>query len=140
MAWKLIFVLAINKGWYIYKIDMVLVFVQGDIDKNIYLKTPEIYYNNDIILKLNKVLYRLKQFARIWYIILKSILNKLNFINIKTNKYIFINKYSELILNIFVNDIIIVGFNKILIKDFIKNFKNYLDLKDLDSIKDYLDI
>ena len=43
-------------------------------------------------------------------------------------------------MNIFVNNITIVDFNKVLIKDFIKNLKNYLDLKDLDLIKDYLDI
>ena len=77
---------------------MILAFIQGNIDKNIYIKAPEIYHNNNIILKLNKALYRLKQSIRIWYIILKSILNKLNFINIKSNEYIFINKYSELIL------------------------------------------
>ncbi|KAK6611374.1 reverse transcriptase domain protein [Botrytis cinerea] len=140
MAWKLIFALAINKGWYIYKIDMILAFVQGDIDKNIYIKSPEIYYNENIILKLNKALYGLKQSARIWYTTLKSILNKLNFINIKSDECIFINKYSGLILNIFVDDIAIVGSSEVLIKDFIKNLKRYLDLKDLGPIKDYLGI
>ena len=43
-------------------------------------------------------------------------------------------------MNIFVNDIAIVDSSKVSIKDFIKNLKNYLDLKDLDLIKDYLDI
>ena len=43
-------------------------------------------------------------------------------------------------MNTFVDDIVIVGSNKVLIKDFIKNLKNYLNLKNLDPIKDYLGI
>jgi len=68
IAWKILFALAILNSGFIYKIDMVSAFVQGEIDSYIYLEQPEGFQNPespDHVLKLNKALYGLKQSARI---------------------------------------------------------------------------
>jgi len=63
---------------------MVSAFTQGDIDSFIYINQPKGFINSDnpdYVLKLNKVLYGLKQSARIWYYTLKEkLINKLSFI------------------------------------------------------------
>ena len=77
IAWKILFAIAILNNYYIYKIDMVSAFTQGNIDTKLYLKLPlgleyiklDPKLNNNLAkcLLLNKALYGLKQSARIWY-------------------------------------------------------------------------
>jgi hypothetical protein len=57
-----------------------------------------------------------------------------------TEEYIFINKNKNIILYIYIDNIAIISLDKNNIKEFINNIKSYLDLKDLEPIKDYLDI
>jgi hypothetical protein len=119
---------------------MILAFTQGDIDMDIYLIPPENPDYNNILLLLNKVLYRLKQSVRIWYFTLKEILIKLGFKSLITKEYIFINKDKNIILYIYIDNIAIISPDENNIKEFINNIKSYLDLKDLGPIKDYLGI
>ena len=50
-------------NWFIYKVDMISAFTQGDIDYFLYITQPEGYtslVNLKGVLKLNKALYGLK--------------------------------------------------------------------------------
>ena len=70
IAWKILFAIAILNNYYIYKIDMVSAFTQGNIDTKLYLKLPlgleyiklDPKLNNNLAkcLLLNKTLYGLK--------------------------------------------------------------------------------
>ena len=104
MAWKLIFALAVLNSQYIYKIDIISAFTQGDIDAKIYLYPPKGINNKDNkILMFNKALYGLKQSARIWYIILYNVLIEMGFIMLKTENCIFINKELNIILYMYMS-------------------------------------
>jgi len=68
LAWKLIFTLAIINNWLIYKVNIVSAFTQRPIKNNLYIFQPEGDIDSkskDSIYKLNKVLYSLKQSAKI---------------------------------------------------------------------------
>jgi hypothetical protein len=144
LAWRLIFALAVQKGWPIYKIDMIGAFIQGEIDNNIYLNQPEGYINENkpnYVFKLNKALYGLKQSARIWYNTLKEVLiNKLGFRCLSSENSVFINDKTGIIITVYVDDLAIVGPNEEVIKEFITLIKTYFDIKNLGPIKDYLGI
>ena len=89
---------------------------------------------------LNKALYSLKQSARIWYITLYNVLIEMGFIMLKTENCIFINKESNIILYIYVDDLAVIGPNENIINTFINNIKKYFKVKNLGLIKDYLGI
>ena len=143
MAWKLIFALAILNNWLIYKIDMISAFTQGIIDSYIYLVQPKGFEdpnNPDYVLKLNKALYGLKQSARIWYYTLKEVLVELGFTALYSDSCIYINKKSNIIICIYVDDLAIVVPSLDIINTFISQIKKYFNIKDLGLIKDYLGI
>ena len=123
---------------------MVSAFTQGLIDSALYLIQPEglIDPNNpDYVLRLNKALYGLKQSARIWYNTLREILvNKLGFIALESDNCIFINKKTNIIICIYVDDLAIIAPSLNIINTFIIQIKKYFDIKDLGLIKDYLGI
>jgi hypothetical protein len=140
MAWKLIFAIAILNNFLIYKIDMISAFTQGKIDENIYLIPPEGASLENKVLKLNKALYGLKQSARVWYLTLYNKLIELGFTSLKSETCIFINKKTNIIICLYVNDLAIIGPNKEIIQQFIKDISKSFKIKDLGLIKDYLGI
>jgi hypothetical protein len=141
VAWKLIFALALINNWIIYKIDAISAFTQGDIDTSLYIKAPEGFDNyKDYYLRLNKALYGLKQSARIWYSTLKEALLELNFTALNTETCIFINKSTNIILCVYVDDIAVIGPNIELIESFCIALEKYFKIKRLGLIKDYLGI
>jgi len=123
---------------------MISAFTQGNIDSFIYLSQPEGLEdpkNPDYVLRLNKALYRLKQSARIWYYTLKDVLiNKLGFTVLNTESCVFINRSTNIIITIYVDDLAIVSPNLTSINAFISQIKRYFNIKELGVIKDYLGI
>jgi hypothetical protein len=132
---------------------MISAFTQGDIDASIYLELNKALIdlfinlniisnkNRDILLRLNKALYSLKQSARIWYNTLTNILiNKLSFISLKLEPCIFINKSLNIIICLYIDDLVIVCPSLSTINTFISNIKEYFGIKVLGPIKDYLGI
>lgn len=53
----------------INQIDMKIAFLYRAINQLYFIKMPKNYYNNceNMICKLNKVFYGLKQFSQLWY-------------------------------------------------------------------------
>ena len=144
LAWRLLFALALINRWLIYKVDMISAFTQSDIDNNIYIKQPIGFIDlnkPDFVFKLNKALYGLKQSARLWYNTLKEILvTKLGFIVLQTENSIFINKSLNIYISLYIDDLAIIGPNKDTISSFIKDLKQYFNIKELGLVKDYLGV
>ena len=130
-------------NWFIYKVDIISAFTQGDINYFLYITQPKGYtslLNPKGVLKLNKALYGLKQSARIWYFTLKEVLIKLGFKVLNIDSNIFINKELDIIICLYIDDLVIIGPKLNTIKAFIKNLKQFFKLKELGLIKDYLEI
>jgi hypothetical protein len=72
------------------------------------MKQPINYNKNlNLVCKLNKTLYNLKQAARQWQIHLFNKLDKLGFIAISADNSIFINKNRNIILATHIDDILV---------------------------------
>lgn len=94
--------------------DVKTIFLYSLINQLIYVeicKGIETNVNKNIVYKLLKTLYNLKQSSKFWYEqLLSFLLERLDFQKIHVNHNIFIIKASinRLIINIFVNDIKII--------------------------------
>ena len=64
----------------------------------------------------------------------------MGFIILKIENCIFINKESNIILYIYIDDLAVIGPNENIINTFINNIKKHFKVKNLGLIKDYLGI
>ena len=111
-TYKLVFIIAISKGWKILQYDVKNAFVYTDIDQEIYIKLPTGFYNNTTkVCKLKKALYSLKQTLRLWYKHLSTILYNLGYVKFNYNDGTFINTRLQSIILCYVDNILITGDN-----------------------------
>lgn len=111
-TYRLLMIIALNKGYIVRQFDVKNAFIHAPIDKEIYLYQPEGYSNKKYpkkVLKLLKALYGLKQSPRLWYEFLAIQLAKLGFIIFPYDNGVFINTITKVILLCHVDDILILG-------------------------------
>jgi len=92
-----------------------------------------------LICHLNKTLYELKQTSQEWYAILKVYLIFINYQRIEIDYSMFIHD-NDIIIAIYVNDLLILESNIFDIKALKLQFAKRFQMKDLDSIKWYLEM
>lgn len=118
-------------------------FLNGHLKEEIYMKVPEgIIYEGDMVCKLNKSLYGLKQSARCWFEEFDKVLKGLNFVESKIDPCIYIQsgnsiKDSVYIL-LYVDDLLIVTGNDQKLADIKNKLKNRFEMVDLKEIKLFL--
>jgi len=97
--------------------------------------------SNEIFLTccLNKILYELKQISQEWYAILKVYLIFINYQREEIDHSMFIHN-NNIIIAIYVNDLLILESNIFDIEALKLQFAERFQMKDLDSIKWYLEM
>ena len=109
------------------QMDVVTAFLNGDLDQEIYmmipegLRTPE---NEDMVCKLQKSLYGLKQSPRQWYAKIDDFLvGTLKFVASMNDPCLYVRKSEStiLIIALYVDDLLIVG-------NIVSNFHNWAKL------------
>jgi len=106
-------VLAAKEGFKMRSVDIFSAFTYGELNEVIYMKQSEGYHQRgpNVVYKLHKSLYGLKQSARQWNKKLYSVLDSLGFKYVLSDASIYIYSKGEvkLIVPIFINDITLVS-------------------------------
>jgi hypothetical protein len=96
-------------GWNIHQMDVKTSFLNGKIEKEVYLEQPhgfEIHDRTSHVCRLKNFLYGLKQEPRAWYSIIDSYLHRIVFFKgAYPNMYILRSKGDILILVLYVADL-----------------------------------
>jgi hypothetical protein len=81
-------------GWFIECLDATRAFLWGELTRTIYLRYPQGYTPSlkGGVWRLLKSLYGLKQASRVWYKLLRSVLEKLGFVRSEFDHAVFIFK------------------------------------------------
>ena len=120
---KLILSLAVTKSWTIRQLDVNNVFLNGDLQEDVYMTQPQAYEIGDgsLVCKLTKALYGLKQAPRPWYHKLSTALQQLGFSPTKSYASLFtkITLTSVTYVLIYVDDIIVIGSSSTYISELI---------------------
>lgn len=118
--------LAMKKGWSIYQLDVNNAFLHGDLNEEVYMSLPQglVVDNKNMVCKLKKSLYGLKQASRQWYEKLASSLCSRGYIHSDNDYSLFYKKeVGTLVLGVgYVDDMILTG----------------IDPKEITSLKAYI--
>lgn len=147
---KMLIALAASKNWFLNQLDVNNAFLQGDLNKEIYMYLPQGLKiegehdteRKDLVCRLPKSIYGLKQASRQWHSKLSQSLFEYGFVQSKSDYSLFTkgNDADFVALLVYVDDIIVTG----LCKSVINETKSYLhtqfNIKDLGDLKYFLGI
>ena len=135
--------ISIQDKLYNEQADVSNAYLQSKIDHEIYMKQPEGYVQDEnLVCKLNKSIYGLKQSAHLWNATLIRFMNTQNLEQSKIDPCVFIRKdeYGTLYVLIWVDDLIICASSKEILNNFKTNFGSKFKMKALGELKWFLGI
>ena len=126
--------LANIKEWIVHQMDVVSAFLNGDLLEEVYMVQPKGFIKGkNLVCRLHKSLYGLKQASRAWYQKIDSFLLNKGLKRVESDHSIYtqIHLNEVLIITIYVDDLLLVGSNICLINDFKAILSNEFKMKDL---------
>jgi hypothetical protein len=142
---RLLIALAADKGWEMHHLDVKSAFLNGDLQEEVYVQQPEGFVKTGSepqVLKLKKALYGLHQAPRAWNAKLDVTLTSLGFVRSPSEPAIYIRRSdsSQLIVGVYVDDLVITGPHKGEICKFKKEMAAEFKMSDLGLLRCYLGI
>ncbi len=142
---RVIIAMAAAKGWSLHQMDVKNVFHHGDLQEEVYMEQPPSYVDQthpNLVYRLKKVLYSLKQTPRTWldkigqYLITSGFQTS----NVQFSLYVKQTNHGIVIIVIYVDDLIITGNSDVDISDLKKLLKQKFEMKDLGELHYFLGI
>ena len=139
--------IAIQQNMFLHQMDVKTAFLNGPIDTELFVQQPKGFeklgkHGNQLVWKLNKSLYGLKQSGRIWNLMLHDYLTGNGFVQSLADSCVYVkqNKKSRVILLIWVDDIIIAATNEVVLAEVKNGLNTQFKMKDLGQLKSFLNI
>jgi len=141
---KMLLALMIKYDYEVEQMNVIIAFLEAHLKKEIWMQQSSKFKQKELneiflICCLNKVLYKLKQTSWEWYATLKVYLIFINYQRVEINHSVFIHD-NDIIIAIYVDDLLILESNIFDIKALKLQFAERFQMKDLDSIKWYLEM
>lgn len=127
---KMLISFVLRNGWSWKQMDVDTAFLNSHLDEEIYMAQPEGYDDGSgRVCQLLKSIYGLKQASRAWYDTLRQFLESEDLQRSRVDPCIYFGK--ELVIFVYVDDLIIAGSNHSVVEDMSNKFKNRFRMKDL---------
>jgi Reverse transcriptase (RNA-dependent DNA polymerase)/Integrase core domain/gag-polypeptide of LTR copia-type/GAG-pre-integrase domain len=135
----------VNCDWPLFQMDVKNAFLQGELEEEVYMDLPQgltMFDKKDVVCRLKKAIYGLKQSPRAWYGKLSTFLIKIGFKRSESDASMFTQKTSNgiVVILIYVDDLVITGDNLNGIESLKLQLKREFDIKDLGNLKYFLGI
>ncbi|WVZ61109.1 hypothetical protein U9M48_011031 [Paspalum notatum var. saurae] len=142
---RILLAVAAHRGWAVHHMDVKSAFLNGELAEEVYVVQPPGFVaagHERKVLKLHKALYGLKQAPRAWNAKLDTSLKQLGFSKSEYEHGLYTRKTntSQLIVGIYVDDLIITGESTKEIKAFKEEMKALFRMSDLGALTYYLGI
>jgi Reverse transcriptase (RNA-dependent DNA polymerase) len=124
-------------------LDVNTAFLHGDLEEDIYMEQPQEYVEDGkkhFVCKLQKSLYSLKQAPRQWYMKFDKFMSKNGYIRCHADHYCYFKKFdnSYVILLLYVDDMLVAGFDMEKIKNLKEQMSKEFSMKFLGTAKKIL--
>ncbi|KAL4340022.1 hypothetical protein GQ457_08G034200 [Hibiscus cannabinus] len=143
-TFKLLLSLAAVHGWSLFQLDVNNAFLNGMLDEEVYMKLPLGYKTelsgSNLVCKLHKSIYGLKQASRQWFHAFYQVVMKFGFTQSHSDHSLFIKGSGDsmVVLLVYVDDIILAGKDPKLLADVRTFLQQHFKLKDLGTLKYFL--
>lgn len=133
---KLLLAIAAQKGWKIYQMNVKSAFSNGFLQEENYVEQPEGFVvkrqeDKDYLLK--RALYGLKQAPRDWYSKIDDHLSNLGLQKSLSESTLYIKhtKSDIVIISLYVDDLLVIGSNVVLIEEYKREMMKVFEMTDL---------
>jgi hypothetical protein len=118
------------------QMDVKTTFVHGDLEEEIYMKRLEGFVvkgKKELVCKMKKSLYNLKQSPRMWHKKFDTYMLGLGFTRSKEDQCVYLKLIGDhfIYLVLYVDDMLLIGNNKEIIQDVKTQLSSKFDMKDL---------
>jgi hypothetical protein len=118
------------------QMDVKIAFLHGDLEEEIYMKKPEGFVvkgKKELVRKLKKSLYGLKQSPRMWYQNFDAYILGLGFVRSRVDHYVYSKQVGNhfIYVVLYVDDMLLVGNNMDVIKEVKSQLSSKFDMKDI---------
>jgi hypothetical protein len=120
------------------QMDVKTTFLHGDLEEEIYMMQPEVFIvkgKKELVYKLKKSLYGMKQSPRMWYQKFDTYILGLGFVRSRADHCVYSkqvgNRFIYVVL--YVDDMLLVGNNMDVIKEVKSQLSSKFDMKDLSA-------
>ena len=142
---RFIIALAASNGWEVHHLDVKTAFLHGELKEIVFVSQPEGFTEKGSegkVYKLNKALYGLRQAPRAWNNKLNKILGELKFVKCSKEPSLYRKQEKDdlLLVEVYVDDLLISGSSLKLINDFKKGMASKFEMSDLGLLTYYLGI
>jgi hypothetical protein len=141
----MVLTIAASRDWPLQQLDVKNAFLHGTLSETIFCSQPTSFADPagpDLVCRLNKSLYGLKQALRAWYSRFATYLKSLGFIEAKsdTSLFIFRHRTDTVYLLLYVDDIILTASSMELLRRTISALQQEFAMKDLEPLHHFLGI
>uniref|UniRef100_A0A6N2K750 Integrase catalytic domain-containing protein n=1 Tax=Salix viminalis TaxID=40686 RepID=A0A6N2K750_SALVM len=136
--------LASQKGWKLFQLDVKSAFLNGVLEEEVYVEQPQgflVKKAESKVYKLKKALYGLKQAPRAWYSEIDAYLTMCKFKRSASEATLYTKADCEgkqIIVSIYVDDIVYTGSSDALMKEFKKEMMQRYEMTDLGLLHHFL--
>ena len=139
---RTILAIAALQGWSLQQFDVKNAFLHGDLKEEIYMMRPPSLFSSSTteVYKLNRSLYGLKQAPRAWFEKFRSTLLQFKLVQSKYDSSLFLRKTATgiVLLLVYVDDIVIIGTDTLLITQLQQHLQDSFHMKDLGTLTYFL--
>jgi len=120
----------------VHQMDVKTAFLNGDLEEEIYMQQPEGFVVNgkeDLVCKLNKSLYGLKQASRAWYQKMDQALLNIHFRRLQTDSCVYVLRDGDLMMFValYVDDLLLLSNSSMKLATLKQDLAKKFEMKDL---------